>query len=204
MSAAPGPHNEYSRGNSPSRGGLEGGTAPAWRATRRRSPPARRASAAFVFALAAVAAALLVAAEFVTLYQAHLATRAAPIQTVTAGSHNTYAMLPIALLAAALAALVWRSGSRLALVAIGLLGAVGLLIALLHDLPDAQAVGLADHNSVSATTTPGAGLYLETLGAVLLLAVSSLGLAFLGLPRRTRERPRRGAAPAPPRLRHMD
>jgi hypothetical protein len=130
-----------------------------------------------------VGAVLLVAAEFTTLYQVHLATKLAPIQSVTAGSHNSYAMIPIALVAAALAAAAWRTGSRPAVLAVGALGVVALLIALLGDLPDAHAMGLAEHNRVSATTTPRAGLYLETGGAILLLATSGLALMTGGLPR---------------------
>jgi hypothetical protein len=91
-------------------------------------------------------------------------------------------MIPVALLAAALAIAAWRTASRPAVLAIGLLGVVALLIALVGDLPDAHAVGLADNNSVSATTTPNAGLYVETFGAILLIATSGLGFTLLGLP----------------------
>lgn len=195
MSAAPGAHNEYSRGIEGSRRGLAAGAGPAWRGTRRRSVPVRRGTNAAVLGGVALASALLLAAEFTTLYQAHLANRATPIQTVTAGSHNSYAMIPIALVAVALGVVVWRFASRLALLAIGVLGVVALLITLLHDLPDAHAVGLANHNSVSATTTPGVGLYLETLGSILALALSGVWLALLGLPRRRRDAAARGDAP---------
>lgn len=141
---------------------------------------------------ALLAALLLAAAEFTTLYQAHLATKSTPIESVTTGSHNSYAMIPIAVLAAAFGIAVRRTGSRLVMLGIGLLGLVALLIALLHDLPDAHAVGLARHNSVVATTTPSVGIYLETLGAIFLIAVSGIGLALVGWargPKRT-ERPR--------------
>jgi hypothetical protein len=45
-------------------------------------------------------------------------------------------MIPIALLAAALGIAVWRTGSRSALLALGLIGVVAVLIAQLGDLPD--------------------------------------------------------------------
>jgi len=183
VSATPGAADEYSTGGRGLRGASGGESGPAWRATRRGSREVRRTAGGVVFTLAIVAALLLVVAEFTTLYEAHIATRAAPIQTVTAGSHNSYAMLPIAALAALFAFALWRSGSRAALAAIGVLGVIALLIALLHDLPDAHAVGLADNNSVSATTTPNAGLYLETAGAILLIATSGLGFLLGGLPR---------------------
>jgi hypothetical protein len=140
-----------------------------------------------ILAGVAAGALLLIAAEFATLYQVHLATKLAPIQSVTAGAHNSYAMVPIAALAAGLAVAAWRGGSRAALLAVGVLGVVALLIALLGDLPDAHATGLARHNSVNATTTPQAGLYLETGGALLLIATSGLALLIVGLPRGQRD-----------------
>ena len=143
---------------------------------------------------ALLAALLLIAAEFVTLYRVHLANRAIAIESVTVGSHNSYAMIPIALLAAGLAIAVWRVASRAALLAIGLLGVVALLIALLGDLPDAHAVGLADAYTISATTTAGAGLYMETFGAILLIATSGLAFAMLGFPRWSRLSARKSRA----------
>jgi hypothetical protein len=145
--------------------------------------PIDGALARLILASALLAALLLIAAEFMTLYQIHLANRGTPIQSVTAGSHNSYAMILIGLLSAALAVAAWRGATRPALVAVGLAGVVALLIVLLGDLPDAHAVGLADADTVSATTTPSAGLYVEALGAILLIATSGLGLAMLGLPR---------------------
>jgi D-arabinose 1-dehydrogenase-like Zn-dependent alcohol dehydrogenase len=85
-------------------------------------------------------------------------------------------------IAGAFGLVVWRTGSRLALLGIGGLGLVALAIALLHDLPDTHVIGLASHNSVEATTTAKAGLYMETLGAVLLIANSVLAFLLVGLP----------------------
>ena len=184
MSATPGARNEYSRASAASKGRFEPGSGPAWRAERRRSREVSNRVSGLILTATLLAALLLVAAEFATLYHAHIATRSAPVKSVTVGAHNSYALIPIVLVAAAFALALRRSGSRLLLLAIGLLGLVALLIALLHDLPDAHAVGLANHNSVSATTTPGLGLYLETLGAILLIAAGGLGLALAGLPRR--------------------
>jgi hypothetical protein len=207
MSATPGAKNEYSRGNAASSGRLgpdqrpasgprQGsaqapGSGPAWRAERRRSREVSNRVSGLILSATLLGALLLVAAEFATLYQAHIATKSIPIESVTVGSHNSYALIPIALLAAVFGFALRRSGTRLLLVGIGLLGLVALLIALLHDLPDAHAVGLADHNSVNATTTAGVGLYLETLGAILLIAAGGLGLALAGVPRRSAAR--RGA-----------
>ncbi len=91
-------------------------------------------------------------------------------------------MVPIALLAALLTWGATRDGSPPALLAIGLLGVIALLIALIGDLPDAQASGivLRGGHYEAASASPGLGLYLETLGAVLLLITSGAGLLLGG------------------------
>jgi hypothetical protein len=61
---------------------------------------------------------------------------------------------------------------------------VGLLIALIGDLPDAQATGIVGSVVAgfrSATDKPSAGMYLETLGAIMLLIAGGCGL-LLGAP----------------------
>ena len=146
---------------------------------------------------ALLAALLLIVAEFTSLYQVHVATSPNPIESVSSGSHHSYALIPIAILAAALGIGVWRSGARPALLAIGVLGVVVVLIALLVDLPDAQATGIAGSATshyVTATSKPSAGLYMETLGGVLLIATCGLGFLMLGPPARA---VRAGGRPRP-------
>ncbi len=130
-----------------------------------------------------VGAVLLVASELTTLYVVRVATSAIPVKSVATGSNHAYALIPIAVLAAALAWDGWRTGSRPAPVAIGALGVIALLIALLVDLPNAQATGLiatsATH-SETAGASPRAGFYIETLGAVMLVIT---GVAGFLLPR---------------------
>ena len=196
MNAAPGASNEYSRGSEGSNGGLRDRFGPPRRDFRRRSAPPERGAGAVILTGSLLGALLLLVAEFTTLYQVHLATSSTPIDSVTSGSNHSYALIPIALLAAALGIGVWRTGSRPALLAVGLIGLVAVLIALLGDLPDAQATGLAGSATshyVNASSTPSAGLYLETLGAVLLIATCGLGFLMLGPPGRAR----RAAAPPP-------
>jgi hypothetical protein len=126
---------------------------------------------------------LMLVAEFTTLYHVRLATSPQPIESVSGGSNHLYAMVPLAILAAALAVAVVRDGSRPALLAIGVVGVVALLIGLLGDLHDAQATGLAGSATtryINASSTPSAGLYMETLGAVLLIATCGLGFLMLG------------------------
>jgi hypothetical protein len=192
MSATSGARNEYSRGSGGS--GRDSGRSrpPSQRPTDEAEPRA----GGLILAATLLAALFLLVAEFTTLYQVHEAGSSAPIKTVTGGSNHSYAMLVIALGAVGLGVLVWRSGSRSALFALGVLGVVALLIAILGDLPDSQASGLAGsagHGYMNATSTPSAGLYLETLGAILLIATSGLGFLTLG----PRAKWRLGGTPRP-------
>jgi hypothetical protein len=144
-----------------------------------------------------LAALLLLVAEFTTLYQVQTSTNSAAINSVTAGSNNSYAMIPLALLAGFFAFGVWRTGSRVALLAVGLLGVIALLISLLGDLPNAHASGLvriAGGRFATANATPSTGFYMETLGAVLLLITAVSG--FLMLPAPTPAVRRRNAGDA--------
>ncbi len=152
-------------------------------------------------------AALLAVAEFTTLFTIHTSTGQMPSNAIQTGAHDSYALLPVAVLAALLSLEVWRHRGRLALVATGVLGLVALLIALLGDLPDAHASGLAGSAATGlriARSSPSTGLYLETLGAVVLLITAVSGLLLLAPPDGGRgpHRPRRGrprAAPNSPR-----
>jgi hypothetical protein len=59
------------------------------------------------------------------------------------------------------------------------LGVATLLIALIGDLPDAHSSGLVGSSAsgyVQATSTPSAGLYMETLGAIILIVAGGIGL----------------------------
>src|ERR1700730_8644694 len=103
---------------------------------------------------------LLLVAEFTVLFEVHVASTTVPLKSVTAGSHHSYALVPIALVAAALAFGVWRAASRPALLAIGVMGVIALLITLLGDLPDAHAKGLVGSSAthfVDASSSPKAG-----------------------------------------------
>jgi hypothetical protein len=152
-----------------------------------------------IVAGALLGALLLLVAEFTSLYHVHVASSSTPVKSVSGGSNHSYALLPIGLLAAALGIGVFRAGSRPALLAVGVIGIVALLIALLGDLPDAQATGLVGSPTshyVNASSTPSAGLYMETLGAVVLIATCGLGFMMLGPPARSAPRPRPSEAGA--------
>lgn len=172
---------EYSRGH----GALNGDSAPPLRPPGGR--PRRRSSTIRWGLLAGglSGAALLAVAEFTPLFTIHTRAGQTAIKTVPTGSHDSYALLPVALLSALLSLEVWRNRARLALVATGVLGVVALLIALLRDLPDAHATGLVGSAATglrSASSSPGVGLYLETLGAVVLLITAVCGLLLLAPP----------------------
>ena len=125
-----------------------------------------------------VAAVLLIVAEPAPLFEVRTSARGGVVTTVGSGSHHAYALLPIALLAAALAWAWSRSPTRLAALAMAVLGVAALVIALGRDLPDAQSSGIERSGGtyVTAAASPRAGLYLETAGAVVLLIASVGGL----------------------------
>jgi hypothetical protein len=128
-------------------------------------------------------ATLLLVAEFTPLFHVYAPRSGARVETVGTGSHHAFAMIPIALLVAALAYGAWASASRPGLVSIGVLAVIALGIALLGDLPDAHASGLIGSSSarfIGVTSTPAVGMYLETLAAALLLITSVCGWLWLG------------------------
>jgi len=133
-------------------------------------------------------AVLLTVAEFTTLYDVRTTSGGFLVKSVSTGSNHSYAMIPIALLAALLSFAVFRGASRPALLAIGVLGVLALLIALLGDLPDAHSSGLIGSSAThfqSASSRPSAGFYMETLGALVLLITCVSGFLMLGPPPRS-------------------
>jgi len=139
---------------------------------------------------------LLVVSQFMSLFHTHITARRGPIAAASVGSEHAWAILPIAALAAFMAWGAWAAGSRPALLAEGLLGAAGMVIALAHDLSVAHRSGLrtvAGHY-VLAANTPAAGLYVEVAGALLLLLACLAG--FLLSPAPGRRAPSRRIRPA--------
>jgi hypothetical protein len=67
-------------------------------------------------------------------------------------------------------------GARPAMIALAALGLVALLIAVVVDVPDLHKTGFVGEVYEDAAAGPKAGFYLETLGAVLLLASGVLML----------------------------
>ena len=144
-----------------------------------------------VAAVALAGAAVLVAAEFAPLCTVVAAVGGRSLGSVTAGSQNDLAMVPIAVCCVILTALWIRTRARIALSAIAALGVIALLISLVGDLPTAHASNqLASGPGgalVLADATPAAGMYLETLGAIALLGAGAGGLLAIA-PRRRKPR----------------
>jgi hypothetical protein len=178
MNAPPEANSEYSRGSGPF-GRL---LLPRWQPSSTPASPGSEAagSARLALALGALLGALLViVAQFTALYHLHSATSSAAIKTIGTGGNHAWAPIPLALAAAVLAYAVYRHGSRMALAGLLALGVATLLIVLIGDLPDAHSSGLVGSSAsgyVQATSTPSAGLYMETLGAIILIVAGGIGL----------------------------
>jgi hypothetical protein len=161
---------KYSRGRVAlrrARGRLNGRPEGDWRVAQRA-----------VQAVALIGAAALAVAEFAPLYRVRTDVGHHIVRSVSAGSHHSYALLPIAMLAALLAAALNRSGWPVP-AALALLGLAALGIVLIGDLPDVHRVGVLGTPATGlhdAHTIAGAALYLEALGAIALLIAGAGGL----------------------------
>ena len=136
-----------------------------------------------VLVLGLIGALILIGAEFAPLLHVRAAAAGGGgirvVRTVQTGPHDGWALVPVAAGVALLSLWVWRSGSRPALAAIALLGIAALLIALARDLSDAHATGLVGspaHGLSTAQAHAAIGLYLETLGAAVVLIGAAAGV----------------------------
>jgi hypothetical protein len=141
-------------------------------------------------AIASAGAICLLLATFATIIEIKVGT------TTKVPDHDTHlsgwdrhgpALLIIALFAIVMVAGALR-GARPAMIALAVLGLVALLIAVVGDVPDLNETGFIGEVYEDAAAGPKAGFYLETLGAVLLLAGGGLMLAAPAAERPARER----------------
>jgi hypothetical protein len=162
------------------------------------SLPSAKALRLALLGAAVVGVICLLLATFATVIEIKVGT------TTKVPDHDTHlsgwdrhgpALAIIALFAAAMIAGAVR-GARPAMAALAVLGLVALLIAIVGDVPDLNETGFIGQVYEDAAAGPKGGFYLETLGAVLLLASGGLMLALpaAGAPaprvrRRERERP---------------
>ena len=141
--------------------------------------------------LAIPAAAILVLAEVSHLLVVRTVTaHPRTVHTEATGPHHGWALLPIAALALILAglALSGRGERRILATGLGLLGLAALAVALGVDLPAVRRhgyVGSLQTGLIPAQAHAGAGIYLETLGAIGLLVAGAAGM--LLAPRRLRQ-----------------
>jgi hypothetical protein len=132
-------------------------------------------------------AALLIAAEFSTLYDIRVVTAMPEGGTFSAGGHHGYALGVIGVAIAVMTLGAVLGGSRPAAVAVLALALVALAIALLIDLPDVHETGLIGRTYDAAEAEPRAGFYLEIAGGCAAL----LGGALIVLARPRRRSPTR-------------
>jgi hypothetical protein len=160
-------------------------------------PSGPRMNTSFVLGMALAGAAfvgaiLLIVADLSTLIAVKTVT--VTIKNISGGSHHSYALLILGLFALPMAYGATRRGSRPAMAALIAIGLVALAIMLVVDLPDIHKTGEIGQLYKPASASQSSGLYLETLGAFLLLIAGSAGL-FLSSPGRRPSRPRRERPP---------
>jgi hypothetical protein len=142
-------------------------------------------------AAALAGAACLVAATFTTVIEIRVGTttRLAGQDTHLSGwDRHGPALLVVAAFAVLMAAGAVRR-ARPAAIAVAVLGLAALLIAVVGDVPHLHQTGFIGEVYEGATAGPKAGFYLETLGAILLLATGTL-MTTLATTERTTHEPR--------------
>jgi hypothetical protein len=127
-------------------------------------------------ALAAVAVALLVAAEFSTVFEVTVGSLEVVKRSATGGANHGYALLVVAVFAVAMMLLALRGTGRAAGLSLVALGAVALVVALAVDLPDTRGSGRLPESLAyeQAQARAGAALGLELAGGVLLVVAGGL------------------------------
>ena len=136
----------------------------------------------------------LFASEFMTTFQ--LASTGAPFCDVQAADRHHYALAVLAIFAVICVIVAVVGTSKPAAIAVGIAGALALLLFLIIDLPHAGNSGTlagcsADTtgNFFEAKANPQAGFWLEMVGA-LALALSGAALATLSVDQLALLRPR--------------
>jgi hypothetical protein len=139
-------------------------------------------AALWILPLAGVA--LLVAAEFSTLYEVRAGDSVVPGSSTTAGAHHGYALLVVAAAAAVMTVGAVAGRSRPAAVALGLLGLAAIGIALLADRPVTDDTGLYGDAYEAAEAVAGPSVRLAVAGGAA-IAAGAVALLLLtpGAPR---------------------
>jgi hypothetical protein len=126
-------------------------------------------------ALALAAVVLLVIAELTTVFEVTVGSLEVVKRSATGGENHGYALLIIAVVAAAMTLPALR-GARAPAVALLALGAAALVIALAIDLPDTRGSGQLPEALAyeDAQARAGTGLGLELAGGALLVGAGVL------------------------------
>jgi hypothetical protein len=133
-------------------------------------------------ALSIVAAALLVAAEFSTVFEVTVGSLEVVQRSASGGENHGYALLVLAVFAVALTVVALRFGGRAPGIGLVALGVVVLVVALAVDLPDTRGSGRLPESLAyeDARARAGSALGLELVGGVLVLAAGGLLAAASG------------------------
>jgi hypothetical protein len=156
-----------------------------------------------------VAAIVLFASELMTTFE-FTPPGGEALSSQGGGDRHGNALMVIAVFAIFALGVAVFTGSKPAAIAVGVAGVAALLVFLLVDLPDANAVGTLDdarNSFFDAEAVPQGGFFMEMLGA-LALAIGGVALATMNPeqlrslrpPRREREdedEPREGSKPKP-------
>jgi hypothetical protein len=138
-----------------------------------------------ILALGGVGGVLLIVSDFLTLYHVDVVTAscsdlASPSLrdacSTSGGGHHGYAL---AVLGAIALVMAWGAAvgtSRPAGVALLALGIVSLVIVLAVDLPDIHKTGIVGDQFSQAKANPGAGFWVEIIGAALVAGAGLLRL----------------------------
>ena len=138
---------------------------------------------------------LLVVSDFMTLFRVQTeAGVTIPDGSVSGHENHSFAMLLVGVAALPLAYGAMRQGSRPAMTGLAGLGLIAIVIAVGFDLSDATGTNNLARTFEEATGSPSTGFYMETLGAVLLIA-SGGGWLVLTAPGREPRAPRPPGAP---------
>jgi len=126
------------------------------------------------------AAAVLIASEFMTTFEI-TPVGIDPQGEEPAGDRHFYAFLLLAAAAVIMLGIAIYAGSKPAAVAVAALGGIALLLFLIVDLPDANAVGQIERDGqflTDAKAVPQAGFWMSLVGS-LSLTISGAALATL-------------------------
>jgi hypothetical protein len=127
-----------------------------------------------------VAAICLFASHFMTMFE-FTPPGGEPLDTQSASDQHGIVIPVLAVFAIVALAVALLTAAKPAAVAVAIAGGIALLVFLLFDLPDANAVGTLDDARQSffdAEAVPQGGFWLELVGA-LALTVSGIALATL-------------------------